>query len=433
MRKFNMLTSSFLLATALASNGALAVNGGDNSGGGNTLNQKLIEQYYVDDLASIPGGANFEARMAKVRQLLPTLGDAMQSRLGEMDWYLIPAKISQLPAEKTGLHFNTEQPIYQTRNEVFVSESGLKAMDQNQIGALFIHEGVMALHEKKFSDEVRPVVVRLLSSKATPENVQSTLLKFNFGAYFTDKQMAELVRDGTHSTVLKNALFESAQVQSCTGDEKTDAALFQKAAEDFAPWTGNGADLSRQITGTLADGDGGDVWSSCGYGIALTPKGTPACLEVNKIFGDEELHNKLPNYKNRKLALDLAGKQYLRIAGEQQREMIRKLAESNAYLTVMALAHPDANESKDIVRPLKKGEKDEQNVKLYKEVKAKIDQRRAQIDFTDKAALARLRCNSVKALAKEYHRLAPKDVQEEYPVEEASSAKGDESSSTGAN
>ncbi|MGZ3696294.1 MAG: hypothetical protein ACXWQO_20055 [Bdellovibrionota bacterium] len=427
MRKFNqvpqLLRAALVAGTCLLPLTAFADKGGDNSGGGNTINHKLVEKYVHEDPSDIKGYNELQARIAKIRETFPALADSIKEHLGEMDWYVVPKTISQLPASKTGLHFTTEQPIYQTSSEIFISEEALKKMSTEELGDAFTHEGVMSLTGDKHSDLVRPVTVRLLSDKPSADKIQNALAKFNFGAYFTKEQMAELAKRNTMKTFFDNTLYEANKLNACQGTEE-DEKLYKTISENDSSWDWIGVtmDLSQQFLHESIGHDPGDVWVACG---GLTPMGpsfsdvpvssSPACREVEKVYGDDDRIRglNLPNIDARLQALKFAGQQYDAAVDQAIVKLAETLGQSNAYLTLLAISAKNPNvDYKWNMKVL--NEQRPERKKVYDKLKPKVDQRRAQIDFSDKASLYRLRCNSYKALTKEYLQLAPAASVEKY-------------------
>jgi hypothetical protein len=81
--------------------------------------------------------------------------------------------------------------------------------------------------------------------------------------------------------------------------------------------------------------------------------------------------------------------------------LVEKVSQSNAYLTYMAMASLSSDAVDRETEAVSQMSRDQRN--LYDRVKAKVEKRRSEIDFTNKASFARLRCNSLKALVADYN------------------------------
>lgn len=399
-----------------------ANDGGDNSGGGNTIKNKLVEKYLHDDPSDIKGFKEYQVRLAKIAETLPGLSAAMKEKLADMDVYLVPKQISELPASKTGLHFTTEQPIYQTSSEIFISEPGIATMTPDEVGDTLVHEAVMSLTNVKQSDQVRPVSARLLSEKASTDKIQAALLKFNFGAYFTDAQVSEFVKVNTLTTFFGNLLYEAKPMLACQGtaeDEKLYADLLDKGSK--GDWMGPTMELSEQITFEANEKSAGDIWIGCGGGgmflTGIPANNSPLCREVETSYHDEDKLDqyKIPNLVNRYAALKAGGKQYNRLSNKAMNDFAEAMGRSNAYLSAMALS--PANKDIDVKANVKFLERNPERLAVYQKLKAKIAQRRKEIDFGDQAAVYRLRCNSYKALAREIEKMATPGAIEKYGLD----------------
>lgn len=376
-------------------------SGGDASGGGNTYQHKMIERYIELSPEKIRGYKNYQQKLEKIRAMFPVLAESMEERMKEMDWYVIPAKLSQLPFAKTGLSFKSGQPAYQTKTEIFVSDAMIKKMSEDEVGELFIHEALMALQEKKAAEQVRPVVARLLKG-ASPVEVQSALLKHKFGLYLTPEQV---------QYVMQNEVNESLQGSVYSELKRTTAGCksiipagqgyeFTRLHDGY--WAGGSTKLANQLRSAESNGLG-YLQQMCFRGSDKI--GKEICRElsnVNANYAVFETDDFVVQRALREKALERIKEEFEEKTQALGVALSEKLIGSNAYLTQLAI-NDDEMKAKESSSYLHDSQK-----KHYDKVKTKVRKIRAGIDFTDKASLARLNCSSTQALLDDVRKLFPK-------------------------
>ncbi len=136
-------SSLVVLAFAFGPSSAWATRGGDHSGGGNSLNYRIIESY-VKPLEEIDGYQRFLAPILEdIRTKLPLFHDRLQARMTEMTWYIVPTRVKPVAQEYTGLPFDSDQLAVQN------TVSGEVFMDQNMFGSIpsESEKGRQLLHE----------------------------------------------------------------------------------------------------------------------------------------------------------------------------------------------------------------------------------------------------------------------------------------------
>jgi hypothetical protein len=152
-----LLAVSILLASAqpsYAQSAAAPDAGPSNGGGGNSINGHLIEEYVVG-VDQIPGYADAEKYLQKVKGMFPGqgsgvadfrqgLGDLLEQKMKEKTWYLIPANNRQISASVTGLSFPSDQTAAQVNGEIFISQPSFNQLAPASQGILILHETVMA-------------------------------------------------------------------------------------------------------------------------------------------------------------------------------------------------------------------------------------------------------------------------------------------------
>lgn len=79
---------------------------------------------------------------------IPDFAAVLEGSAEILTWYIIPHKISELPAEQTGLRFPSDQAAYQENEEVFVDEAQLSKMNEEEVFRLYVHELLMARYLK---------------------------------------------------------------------------------------------------------------------------------------------------------------------------------------------------------------------------------------------------------------------------------------------
>jgi hypothetical protein len=131
------------------------------SGGGNTVKGHPIEDYLVDPYADLPDFKNtIDSFLRQLGAALPQLATEIEQTIDNRDWYLIPAKLDALPSSITGLNFESDQPFYQTKTEIFVDRNQLTSMDPAPRQTLYKHEVLMANFQAT-SEQTREIMAYL--------------------------------------------------------------------------------------------------------------------------------------------------------------------------------------------------------------------------------------------------------------------------------
>lgn len=404
MNGFSYLKGLLLISLITMSVPALAEKGGDGSGGGNTLNHKLVEKYVHKNPSDIPGYKELQARIEQIRKTFPSLALMIENRLKEVDWYVIPKKITELPAEKTGLFFATNQAAYQTRTEIFLSEPAIKKMLPKELGDLFVHEGIMALQEKKSADLVRPVVSHLLSDKIDSKQqkfIQDFLAKNEFGPYYSADQFEDILQKQYMWLTFKNMVYQARQASACTGNIESDRQV-QGEAEKYeeSRWIGAHMNIASQLVNYDDDGHGMMV-GNC------TPNYGVLCNETwGKLTSDHA--NEVPNAEIRLAAKAAAARVLNQKIYPANAKLVEKFAESDAYLTVAALAKPDRH-----IVQLNLKKMPPESRAIYDRVMEKVAKKRQELDLSNPEAVAAMQCRATKDLRAVYLHAAPKDSLDE--------------------
>ncbi|MGZ3655542.1 MAG: hypothetical protein ACXVB9_00500 [Bdellovibrionota bacterium] len=176
---------------------------GGSTGGGNTVNHQLVEDYAVDDTKTdLPDFGELEQYLKVFDERIPGCGTELR-KIAYPDpedthgviWYLIPAEIATLPSNVTGFTFSTEQPAAQSKQEIFVAGSELDQQSKHTHGELYLHEVLMMDHPDKDGESVRRLMIYLKQKKYAPseQGLQNMLsqLGFSCGKQPTKTQIAD--------------------------------------------------------------------------------------------------------------------------------------------------------------------------------------------------------------------------------------------------
>ncbi len=135
-----------------------------DGGGGNTLNDKMLESYIVnpEDLAGYELISPLLGALKKIMNYTDpndpfevTYYSIIKIVL-DKSWYLIPTDIKSITNDKIGVPFNegTIQVAFQTFDAVWIDENAFNKMPLEEKAKLILHEIVMGLKILKFeSDE----------------------------------------------------------------------------------------------------------------------------------------------------------------------------------------------------------------------------------------------------------------------------------------
>ncbi|MGZ3712628.1 MAG: hypothetical protein ACXVBE_12770, partial [Bdellovibrionota bacterium] len=382
-----------------------------------------VEEYIVESPSTIKGYAAFQERLEKLRKDLPSLAAVIEKHLGDMDWYSIPEEIESLPTETTKLYFHTNQPVYQTSTEVFTSQKKLENIPEEKIGRLFMHEGVMSLQESKDAEKVRPVMVRLLSKQASIGDVQNVLAKGGLGGHFSSTELDRIA--SLHVEKLLNQQKYDIDTLStwCDGsgnDSKETIADLEESKKYGFRFVGTEKDIAQAIDEApyfdLTFFCGGDTASNFNQTVCRAIAYGPKVGEPNHELATEVRRANSDEVAKRMRTAKLA--------------KMEELARSEAFITLLAIQSSYSTDA-DIVSQKFPDNSSPEAVKLAKKIMTKVKARREAINFSDKAALGRLHCNSIHAVKSRIeHLVNPASAETK---ESGSQTSSDKPSSTDAN
>jgi hypothetical protein len=199
IKTIKSLTGLCLLSIQLLTfnTSAFAKGGSMDGGGGNTLNGQLIEEYTTATPYSVIPDlkASEDQLLSQLAILAPDFGKELKKNLSNRTWYAIPKTFSELSDERTGLHFESEQPAYQNGEEIFVSIPKLNEMKPENRIALFRHEIIMtgiANKNEKGHEAVRKVMHLLARPEITGVELCNELSRLGFGNFMTKDEQDNL-------------------------------------------------------------------------------------------------------------------------------------------------------------------------------------------------------------------------------------------------
>lgn len=199
------IQSFFFIACLLSSSLVPRAHAGPGSdGGANSVKvcdeqtkkceEKLIEQFHLDDLSQLKGYSIFQDKLALIRKELPELADAIEESAGKKQWYEIPAKFDLIEKDMIKTNFDTEQAAYQNDREVFVSRYSLDRMTDEAAAYKIMHEAVMAMQNPREVTAVRTLVSKIFDENPSAMKIQEAAAKNGFGMYFTQEQLKQQKR-----------------------------------------------------------------------------------------------------------------------------------------------------------------------------------------------------------------------------------------------
>jgi hypothetical protein len=418
---------------ATATSFALA---GNISGGGNTINHELIEDDAVD-YSDLKGREAFEAKLKELRELAPGLADRIQDRLDKTTFYVIPREIAELPAEKTGLHFKSEQDAIQEGREVFINSVGNDARTDAAAGEMIMHEALMMSQDEKDARTVRQVMAKLYPKNPdrTPKPVDTNALLNalavnNFGTFISPEQKKLVkaeIRESYLSFIgrvtkkvgedcadpkvslngLRNTLSTGWSEESDKGGfqmERPWGAIYVADTRGFfSPFASHAFDSSIGTMHTIDDQLGTDgVFSACVRELDKMPK--EVCAEFRKYSYDYEYNSKSPSFS---VENDARQKAFFEInnertngSGEAVAKTLNYLTNSNpAFLNLMAISM-DPKAMREALGP------DSYANDRVKSILRRVTERQYSLDRQDTGAMRRLLCNSAASLQRDVTDLA---------------------------
>ena len=194
------LLSTLLVAAFAFQQMPVAQAKGDiTSGGGNTVNKKLVEDHIVDP-SELPDFDKTKQCIDAISERVPKFGEKLQSYTSpaaddphSVLWYYIPRELRELPKSTTGLHFPTNQDAYQIDKEIFVSDN-IQKLEPKTKGRLYLHEILMMAKGNKNVAAVRRLVHYLTKTNCSPDaNKLSHMLKsLDFGDFLTKERTKKI-------------------------------------------------------------------------------------------------------------------------------------------------------------------------------------------------------------------------------------------------
>lgn len=129
---------------------SVPAQGTADSGGGNTFLGKPLESYKVK-IRDLEAFKKVVAPIVESKNIKGTrIGNAMATIIDKKVWYVIPAELKQLSAEKIGAAVGGEQAALQDFHQVWMSSLVTDGMKVDEYGVLLLHEIFMGLKLLKF-------------------------------------------------------------------------------------------------------------------------------------------------------------------------------------------------------------------------------------------------------------------------------------------
>lgn len=182
--------------------------GSEGTGGGNTINGRPIE-HYQKDTSELDVASDVEAKLQLISNDIPRFGRALEDRVAETKWYILPARLVELPLTITKIGIKTDQTAIQVSKEVYIDEKKWNLMGRSEKTELVLHELVLAQYlwlKKKPSTIFTAItqalsmsdmrrISKLVSGYATTDAVLlgDELMKRNFGYYLTRPERADRI------------------------------------------------------------------------------------------------------------------------------------------------------------------------------------------------------------------------------------------------
>lgn len=151
---------------------------GGSTGGGNTVNRRLVEEYAIDDpRASLPDFQSLDRYLKVFSDRIPGCGETLRDIASApansgVTWYALPRKIRALPSSVTGLRFSTDQAAVQVEREIFLSSVELGKLSPETRELLYLHEVLMMAHPSKDAGSVRRLMAFLKKTRYAPPELE---------------------------------------------------------------------------------------------------------------------------------------------------------------------------------------------------------------------------------------------------------------------
>lgn len=155
--KFALLFSALqiLLACSIDSSKTAAdksapVQGTGDGGGGNAIDNKMLESYIIDP-AEIPAVQKYVLPI--LQKIATNEKGQYQSWMKMKTWYRVPVKLSQIPRATLGVPYSEEklqQVAIQTDAEIWIDDQVFSKMSEIEQAKLVMHEVVMMRYLSRF-------------------------------------------------------------------------------------------------------------------------------------------------------------------------------------------------------------------------------------------------------------------------------------------
>jgi hypothetical protein len=249
-----LLLTVIFASNLMISTSGLASMGNSSGGGGNTLDGLMIEEYATSTPFNVLPDlqAAEETLLAKIENLAPDFSSRLKENVNARTWYVIPKTFNELSADRTGLHFETEQPAYQNEEEIFVSLPLLQKMTSKNRTALFQHEIIMtgiSNKDERGHASVRKIMHLMEKPGVTELEFCNNLSKYGFGNYMTKTEKENILS-------LKKA-YQQALEATCSKKEGSDDSIrvisvkVKAMTRDDAPTTSGGRDQAYDLMKTI--------------------------------------------------------------------------------------------------------------------------------------------------------------------------------------
>lgn len=129
------------------------LGGVDSTGGGNGLNGKPLESYYVNIEQQRDYKEFIEPIVLQVVKKFPRLASDIISIATDRKWFLVPVALEKIPSVQIGVAFPVDQMALQSRSAVWIDDTIFAKMPTGEDRArLMLHELVMGVRLMQFQN-----------------------------------------------------------------------------------------------------------------------------------------------------------------------------------------------------------------------------------------------------------------------------------------
>ena len=127
--------------------------GGADTGGGNTVNGIIIENFQMATY-ELEGWNLVEEKIELIKNDIPLFGAELEKRSDELRWYILPTKFEELPSSITQIGVSTDQMAIHKNGEVYLDGDRWNdpQMSADKKAALILHEIVLKEYFKIKND-----------------------------------------------------------------------------------------------------------------------------------------------------------------------------------------------------------------------------------------------------------------------------------------